>query len=338
MFFVFVCPFPSHLSLCLTGANELTLPLSLRTKGIQAWIALAARHENSLYFFFHECASISKPFFDVSCAVGRSVSHFRGQRLTTADLRCDLVISFQWAQLGCDYMALSTVDPAHPADRSAKNIEVNLEELLQDGRLTETDVKKILAEVDRLATWTKWAKVRYELEMRKNFLLAREDAAPASGLSERDLPSEKMREEVGDIDTLMRELMEAEGVPIDDGVCEDGVRGTEKEVFPWAWFDAVDPLNQHLPAEETAGQLKARPAGIMATPPSMKHVRKLGPIFAEHLGEILPEWQYLDRHGALPAGMAPPPTSTAQAGKAGSIAKGKGIMKMGRPKLPKLGR
>ncbi len=193
--------------------------------GIEAWIALAARHEQSLYVLFHECAPISKRLWD-------------------------------WCQLGLDYMALSTTDPANPADRRAPNLEINFEELLQDARLSDADVKKIIAEADKLARYTKWTKVRYELEARKNYLLGKPEAGHAGGVSEQDLTDETMRREVSDVDALMRELMEEAGETIDDGVCEDGVRGTEKYDFPWAFFDEIDPLNQQLSSEQETGELR----------------------------------------------------------------------------------
>ncbi|CAO1615473.1 unnamed protein product [Sympodiomycopsis kandeliae] len=224
---------------------------------LQAWIALAARHENSLYYFVHECNSIFGPMFD-------------------------------WCQIGLDYMALSTTDPVHPADRSAKNIEVNLEELLQDSRLSDKDVELILEEVDELAMYTKWSKVAYELELRKNFLLARPDAATNSKLTEDDIPSVSMKEEIQDIDSLMRELMESEGVPIDDGALPNESRGSEAKELATLWFDVMDPLGQHLRAETDAPELKYQPKYISPPVPCLKYIRKAVPAFNDVLREKLP--------------------------------------------------
>jgi len=102
---------------------------------IENWIALAARHENSLYYLFHECVSISTPFFD-------------------------------WSQVGCDYMAMGTTDPAHPANRKAKDVEINLEELLRDDRITPQDVEEIIKETDQLKEFTLWQKIRFEVSQR----------------------------------------------------------------------------------------------------------------------------------------------------------------------------
>ncbi|EPQ29084.1 uncharacterized protein PFL1_03373 [Pseudozyma flocculosa PF-1] len=240
---------------------------------IEAWIALAARHEQALYFLFHECASIAKPLWD-------------------------------WCQLGLDYMALSTTDPANPADRSAPNLEVNFEELLQDARLTDADVKKVLIEIDRLAAFTKWSKVRYELEARKNYLLARPEAASPSGLCEAELPPDAaagLRKELEDLDGMMRDLLEESGLELDDGNCADGVRGTEKYDFPWAFFAGMDPLNQHLPAEAEAGELRVAKVPTNVAPPTLKHTRKVLPLFCELLASRMPEWQSEDVLGSLGA-------------------------------------
>lgn len=245
--------------------------LETKKKGddsIEAWIALAARHEQSLYALFHECAPISKRLWD-------------------------------WCQLGLDYMALSTTDPANPADRRAPNLEINFEELLQDARLTDSDVKKIIAEADKLARYTKWMKVRYELEARKNYLLAKPEAAHPGGVSEQDLTDDAMRRDIKDIDAMMRDLMEDNGETIDDGACTDGVRGTEKYDFPWAFYDEVDPLNQHLTGEEEAGELKVPKYAVGYPPPSLKHIRRLQPLFCELLASKLPEWQSEDVLGQL---------------------------------------
>lgn len=250
---------------------------------LQAWIALCARHENSLYLLVHECASIAGRFWE-------------------------------WCQIGLDYMALSTVDPVHPADRSQKNIEVNLEELLQDSRLSEKDVELILEEVDELAVYTKWSKVAYELEMRKNFLLARPDAATSSTLTEDDIPTSQMKDEIRDIDGLMRELMEAEGVPVDDGTLPNESRGTEARELATFWFDVMDPLGQHLQAEKGASELTYKPLGVSPPIPCLKYTRKALPVWREVLREKLPDWQHGDVNG--PKKAAPPASSRARKGQA----------------------
>ncbi|CDW98263.1 hypothetical protein [Sporisorium scitamineum] len=235
---------------------------------IEAWIALAARHEQSIYVLFHECAPISKRLWD-------------------------------WCQLGLDYMALSTTDPAHPADRRVPNLEINFEEFLQDARLSDSDVKKILAEADKLAKYTKWSKVRFELESRKNYLLGKPEAGHPGGVSELDVTDERLRREVADIDAMMQDLMADAGEKVDDGSCEDGVRGTEKYDFPWAFYDELDPLNQHLAGEEEAGHLRVPKVAVGYAPPSLKHIRRLQPLFSELLASKLPEWQSEDVLGQL---------------------------------------
>jgi hypothetical protein len=229
------------------------------------WIALTARHENSLYFLFHECAAIIQPFT-------------------------------QWLQSGADFMALSTTDPNHPANRKAKNIEVNLELLLQDASLSEQDVNDIIAEADQLATYVKWQKVWYELEMRKNYLLGHGAAVPASGLCEDDIPSGAMRNRLEDIDGLMLDLMHEEGIEAEDGVIRSDVRGTEVREFPWAWFDAVDPLHQHLQGTDPTA-MSYEPKSASAKLPSMKHTRKALEAFQFALLQKMPAWKEGDAKG-----------------------------------------
>lgn len=233
---------------------------------LPAWIALTARHENSLYFLFHECAQIMKPFTE-------------------------------WLQKGADYMALSTTDPAHPANRRAKNIEINLEEMLRDGRLSDEDVKGIIKEADQLAKYVKWQKIHYELEMRKNFLLAQGDAIPASGLNEDDIPKGgNMKEQIEDVDGLVRELLEQEGEEIEDGTVTSIGRGTEMQDFPWAWFDVVDPLHQHL-HDTNPTQLKFKPANTSVKMPSLVMTRKALDPFRQVMVEKMPAWKEGDARG-----------------------------------------
>lgn len=283
---------------------------------LPAWIALAARHENSLYFLFHECAPIIQQFTD-------------------------------WLQVGADFMSLSTVDPQHPANRKAKNIEVNLEELLQDDRLTEDDVQKVIAEIDSLASYVKWQKVWYELEMRKNFLLARPDAAPASGLSEDDLPK-GMKQKILDVDGLLCDLMEQEGIAVEQGIVRGTTRGTEMQNFPWAWFDAVDPLHQHIEGGD-AEPLRFRPQTATTTLPSLNVTRKVLEPFQDCLISTMPAWKEGTAEGApanAPTKSTPTPAASSYDNKsikatknkesrppsvmadARSTKSGKGMMKM----------
>lgn len=245
------------------------------------WIALTARHENSLYFLFHECATIIGPFT-------------------------------QWLQGGSDFMALSTTDPNHPANRKAKNVEVNLEALLQDDTLTEEDVEGIVKEADQLAEYVKWQKVWYELEMRKNFLLGTGAAIPQSGLCLDDLPSKGMRDRIEDVDGLMLELLQQERVEAEDGTVKTDVRGTEMQDFPWAWFDAVDPLHQHLQGTDP-NAISYEPKTASARIPSFKHTRKALDAFQFALLEKLPAWREGDAKGvpATPAALRKPISSSA---------------------------
>lgn len=233
---------------------------------LPAWVAVMARHENSLYFLFHECSAIMQPFTE-------------------------------WLQKGADYMALGTTDPAHPANRRAKNVEINLEEMLRDDTLTDEDVDEILGEVDQLAKYVKWQKIWYELELRKNILLARSDAIPASGLSEDAIPSGgNMKERMVDVDGLLRELMEQEGEEIEEGVVTNEARGTEMKDFPWAWFDQMDPLHQHLDGTNP-NDLQFIPGVASCKMPTLKTTRKALDPFRQTLLEKLPAWKEGDAKG-----------------------------------------
>ncbi|KAI3626467.1 hypothetical protein CBS9595_001828 [Malassezia furfur] len=222
----------------------------------ERWIDLANKHHEFIYFFVHECAPVAKPLWE-------------------------------WCQMGCDYMSLSTTDPAHPADRSAENIEVNLDEMLQDERLSASDVDHIVREMDALTTWSRWRKIRRELEFRKNFLLAVQPGP--TGLWRESLPSDSMREAVEDVDGLFLELLEKERVAPDDGAC-DAVRGGERQHVPWAFFDVRDPLGQGLRAEPPSEEHRIEKPRVDVRPPTLDYTRRLLPMFRELLISKLPDW------------------------------------------------
>ena len=186
-------------------------------------------------------------------------------------------------------MALGTSDPSHPDDRKAKSLEINVEEMLADERLSDEDVKRILREVDGFMQWNLWQKIWYELEMRKNFLLAKPDAAAASGLGEDALPSGTFKTEIQDLDSLMKDLLEANGAKINDGLCRSEARGTEARDLPWLYFDEVDPCSQHLMGEEDVADLKYDPPSVNFPPPNLLHTRKALPIFRSTLLSQMPD-------------------------------------------------
>ncbi|WFC98662.1 hypothetical protein MYAM1_001393 [Malassezia yamatoensis] len=220
------------------------------------WIDLANKHHEFIYFFVHECAPVAQPLW-------------------------------KWCQASCDYMSLSTTDPEHPADRNAENIEVNLDEMLQDQRLSSEDVDNVLREMNELTQWSRWQKIRRELEFRKNFLLALQPAQ--SGLCQEMIPTQSMRRAIEDIDALMLQMFEHEQVPLDDGLCDD-VRGTERKQVPWAFFDRKDPLGQGILAEPESYEHRIAKPPINVRPPSLDYTRKVLPLFQELLVSKLPDW------------------------------------------------
>ncbi|MCO5607465.1 hypothetical protein L7F22_061661 [Adiantum nelumboides] len=235
---------------------------------IESWIALCARHEQSLYFLIHEIADVAGPMWE-------------------------------WTQGGADYMSLGTVDPYHPADRKAGHLQVDLERLLQDPRLSDADVESIIKETDSLVQFTRWVKVRNELEMRRNYLLNHPDAAPQSGLCADDIPTKEMKDRIQDVDGLMRELMRKRGVNEDDGLVKNAQRGTEMGEYPMLHFSIPDPLRQHYVGDELSAddqrELKYNPRLVTPTYPSMWATRKLMAPLCESLRAQLPDWKQFDR-------------------------------------------
>lgn len=221
---------------------------------VEAWIALATKHHEFVYFFVHECAVVAQPLWE-------------------------------WAQAGVDYLSLSTTDPANPADARAERIEVNLEEMLEDERLSNEDVEEIMDELDHLLEWSRWSKIRRELVRRRETLLS--FTPSASGLSKDVLP-DHMRSRVKDIDSLLKVLMKNDGAEPDTGLCDD-VRGSERKIVPWAYFDEVDPLGQSIRAEPPSENHYTTPGNIIV-PPSLSAMRKLVPLFRELLISKLPDW------------------------------------------------
>lgn len=244
--------------------------IQLRSSGdnsVEAWIELANKHHEFVYFFMHECASIAAPLLE-------------------------------WSQSALDYLSLSTTDPMNPADARAERIEVNLDEMLEDERLSNQDVEEILDELDHLVEWSRWSKIRRELVRRREMLFSR--TPTMSGLSY-DMVPESLRQGVKDIDALLAVLMKEDGVQPDDGLCDD-IRGSERSVIPWAFFDRIDPLGQGLHAEPASDFHRTAPVGTIA-PPALSATRKLVPLFRELLISKLPDW--LDPRVS---GEAQPPT------------------------------
>jgi hypothetical protein len=161
--------------------------------------------------------------------------------------------------------------------------------------------------------------------MRKNFLLARLDAAPASGLTEDDIPKGPMRQEIQELDSLMRILLEQEGMPVEDGTVRTEARGSEMAEFPWAYFSSLDPLHQHLrPEGGQEPQLFFEPKMASAPVPEFAALRQVMPAFQHALRECLPRWREGDARGppkdagltasaAAPKDSAPPSIAEKQA-------------------------
>ncbi|CAD6919897.1 unnamed protein product [Tilletia controversa] len=254
-------------------------------KRFESWVALAARHEQSLYMLFHECASIAQPLFD-------------------------------WFQIGADYMALSTSDPCRPSNDNAPRVEVDAEKLIAESNLSDEEFAGLVKELDRLSTYALWQKVWYDLELRKMYLLALPEAAPQSGLSSNDIPSESMRTRIQDTEALLKQLMVAEGVELEDGVCDNPTRGTETNDYPWAWFDLPDFIGQQATRSHQNMPPKFTPKVLSAKIPAMEHTRKVLPAFVAAIAKAVPDWKAGVNSKPGQCG----PTSAAPAGSAAASA------------------
>ncbi|KAE8256001.1 hypothetical protein A4X13_0g2850 [Tilletia indica] len=262
--------------------------IKLRSSGdkrFESWVALAARHEQSLYMLFHECASISQPLFD-------------------------------WFQIGSDYMALSTSDPCRPSNDNAPRVEINVEKLIDEANLTDEEYEGLVQEITRLQTYALWQKVWYDLELRKMYLLALPEAAAPSGLSSNDIPTETMRTRIQDTDALLKQLMIAEGVEIETGVCDNPTRGTETNDYPWAWFDLPDFMGQQVTRLHAKNPATFTPKVLSAKIPAMLHTRKLLPGFVAAIDKAVPDWKAGVESKPGQCG----PTSAAAAGSASASA------------------
>lgn len=239
------------------------------------WIEWATRHHEFLYFFAHEMAPVLGPIWE-------------------------------WCQASLDFLSLSTSDPQHPDDRRAQDIEVNLDEMLHDKRITDDDVECIMEELNALIHYSRWSKIRREIEYRCMYVQtsAQEDV-PFS-----EKPSEKMLSVVQDAHALFLDLLDEERVKVNDGLCDD-VRGSERDQLPWAVFDVPDPLGQSIRAEPMSEQHRVREPRSPLSGPSLVYTRKLQPLFRELLVAELPDWLDQDINGPP----KPPPKQLAAASK-----------------------
>lgn len=240
---------------------------------------------------------------------------------------------WDWSQAGADYMSLGTVDPYHPADRKAGHVQVDIEKMLQDARLSDTDVETIVKETDELVEFTRWVKVRNELEMRRNYLLNHADAAPQSGLCADDIPTKKMKEQIQDVDGLMRQLMRKRGIDEDDGLVKNPQRGTEMGEYPMLHFSLADPLRQHYVSDNvsTDDQRELRYEQHLVAPryPSMWATRKLLIPLCESLRKQLPDWKQYEKP-FRPRARPPPLVGTGAGADSGTGTASRSFSKKGK--------
>ncbi|PKI85487.1 hypothetical protein MVES_000584 [Malassezia vespertilionis] len=233
--------------------------IRVRTKtdnSAEQWVDLAHKHHEFIYFFVHEMAPVLDPLW-------------------------------KWCQTGCDFMSLSTTDPANPADRNAENIEVNLDEMLLDERLSENDVDGIIAEADAMVEYARWRKIRFAVQLRSIYLLGIQPSV--SGVWKETIPTESMRKSLRSVDNMMMGLLQTDKMEYDDGYL-DKIRGSERRDLPWAFYDKANPLGQSVPAEKESDEFRMPANKAEIKPPSLDYTRKLLPMFRELLVAKMPDW------------------------------------------------
>lgn len=191
-------------------------------------------------------------------------------------------------QSALDFMALSTSDPLNPSDQKTPRIEVNLEDLLSKNS-SEINLDEVMKEIDDLETYVKWQKVRSELELRKNFLCALPPSDSTSQISANSIPS-SMKTSLQDVDSLLSQLMKSQNFTPNEGTLVEGGRGSEQEVYDWAWFDEMDLFGSQVTSSLSENQ-RYSPKNVSAPLPQLIEVRKLLPAFNKILKENLPRYE-----------------------------------------------
>lgn len=238
---------------------------------LEDWIALCARHENSLYIFVHEIRDAVKPVFD-------------------------------WCQEALDFMALSTTDPSNPSNRKAINVEINLDDLLLEAKQGGIiNVDAVFQELRALERYSKWYKIDQEVQMRKEYTLIKEDSVSnvtilPKGQSSTLTPSASMKKNLDNVHTinLVKKLMKLQKVTWDDGIVRTDSRGTEAGELPWGYFGPDDILHQHYLHPDEVDQVEPLQYSVdqrvTPIPPTMSHIRSLLPLFRQNLQRKLPNW------------------------------------------------
>lgn len=122
------------------------------------------------------------------------------------------------------------------------------------------------------------AKVRSELELRKNYLLAQPTSASSSAIPENSV-SNAMKSQLQDVDELLLRLMKSQNFKPNEGKIVKGSRGCEQEVYDWAWFDREDLFGSELLSDLITQDQKYQVRKVSAPLPQMIETRKLLPAF-----------------------------------------------------------
>lgn len=222
------------------------------------------------------------------------------------EIRTAIEPVWDWCQEALDYMALSSAEPWKSSAKGQK-IEVDVEELVR--RATAADAQSkgvdataleqdIVREARERVVYHKWAKIRADLEWRKQFVRARpESITPTNTLYAESqsgqskgwwTPSPAMDKRVSDVNAMMRTMLSEAGLEPDAGIARDGERGTETAEIPFAYWDKRDRLGQHY--GDADAQLEYRVQNVQLAPPSFQATRTLLPHFRQVVYSRMPDW------------------------------------------------
>ncbi|KAF8323263.1 hypothetical protein DL93DRAFT_2070883 [Clavulina sp. PMI_390] len=248
--------------------TELVETVRSKEVDLAALLALCRKHQQRLYYLFSE-------------------AYTRGGTLTDPFKH--------WCAIGLTYMRKSTLDtPGLFASRStsmptlsttAPNMSVSIPALFAS--LSPAERADVIRETDALVHWTKWMKIRWHVEMRRNILLQQ----GALGLAKKV-----------DVDAAVRfvagVLGEDTGVdsPVANGSASKGpVMATEKkrvksaastklslnDQFAWGWFADPAALAVLDADARSASYHRAGPRR-----PTMTATRKLLSPFLDQVGPL----------------------------------------------------
>lgn len=175
----------------------------------------------------------------------------------------------EWCRIGLTYMRTSSLSvPSHSAS-STPTISISTATLLS------SVPPSILAEVDNLAKWTRWTKMRWHIEMRRNVLL-QQGAGVAAGKV--------------DVDECVRFVAGLMGEEVGASGSVDGGKGGKKlllnDSFAWAWFVPPSVLATIDLSSSSTSSTEYHRAGPRRPDVAALRTHLLAP-FLEQLGSVI---------------------------------------------------